>query len=59
MPKTTLGSSGRRFKSSQPDAGQRLYLAMLNGDFRHRTQMKYPNELSADTRQLTSEQQSR
>src|SRR5258707_15189604 len=39
------GSSGRRFKSCQPDAGQTRYIAVLKGDFRRRTQMKYPNEI--------------
>ena len=44
------GSSGRRFKSCQSDAGERLYLAVLNGDFRRRTLMKYPNEISGALR---------
>jgi len=46
LPLFNWGSSGRRFKSCQRDAVQRWFLGALRAQIGHRTQMRYPNEIS-------------
>ena len=52
------GSSGRRFKSCQPDTGQRLFFKASVVEFGCRTQTRYPNQLSVTFGQQTIGQRS-
>ena len=47
------GSSGRRFKSCQPDTGQRLFSDVITRRRGVRTQTLYPNQLATRARQQT------
>ena len=47
------GSSGRRFKTCQPDAIQRVLSGPFGPQIGRRIPMKYPNELPTATNQQT------